>query len=279
MNQVRGRSRQRTQHTGDNLPIVNLNTISQNTRKEQRRSRSVSMQRNSSDYTLPSSQNRVRGNQSFNLSKPPPPPKDICKNLKMGLLCLDDKCEKDHNLDNLTNREILLLIAKKTLPKVEITNIFSKNCGSIALSKGLSKNKQDANKETLTLENLGQILNYLHRSDISKLDEESLRAALSLTCAGIRKTNRSMINTMTEAHLSNENLPQDQMHGIKQTYTGIHLDKGGQFESALWRGWDQKSIALFVQAALNILNQIPCESSGNVQAAYDHFILPSRDNN
>nr|5T3W_A Chain A, Fusion protein of Nucleoprotein and Minor nucleoprotein VP30 [Marburg virus - Musoke, Kenya, 1980]5T3W_B Chain B, Fusion protein of Nucleoprotein and Minor nucleoprotein VP30 [Marburg virus - Musoke, Kenya, 1980]5T3W_C Chain C, Fusion protein of Nucleoprotein and Minor nucleoprotein VP30 [Marburg virus - Musoke, Kenya, 1980]5T3W_D Chain D, Fusion protein of Nucleoprotein and Minor nucleoprotein VP30 [Marburg virus - Musoke, Kenya, 1980]5T3W_E Chain E, Fusion protein of Nucleoprotein len=129
-------------------------------------------------------------------------------------------------------------------------------------------------KDVLTLENLGHILSYLHRSEIGKLDETSLRAALSLTCAGIRKTNRSLINTMTELHMNHENLPQDQNGVIKQTYTGIHLDKGGQFEAALWQGWDKRSISLFVQAALYVMNNIPCESSISVQASYDHFILP-----
>nr|6YDR_A Chain A, Minor nucleoprotein VP30 [Dianlovirus menglaense] len=133
------------------------------------------------------------------------------------------------------------------------------------------------NRDILTLENLGDILKYLNSADLTTLDEVSMRAALSLTCAGIRKTSRSMINTLTEQHVSAENLSPDQTQIIKQTYTGIHLDKGGNFEAALWKNWDRRSISLFLQAAISVLNTTPCESSKSVISAYNHFLQKPGD--
>ncbi|ABS17559.1 virion protein 30 [Lake Victoria marburgvirus - Ci67] len=274
MQQPRGRSRTRNHQAASSIYHETQLPSKPHYTNYHPRARSMSSTRSSAESSPTNHIPRARPPPTFNLSKPPPPPKDMCRNMKIGLPCTDPTCNRDHDLDNLTNRELLLLMARKMLPNTDKTFRSLQDCGSPSLSKGLSKDKQEQTKDVLTLENLGHILNYLHRSDIGKLDETSLRAALSLTCAGIRKTNRSLINTMTELHINHENLPQDQNGVIKQTYTGIHLDKGGQFEAALWQGWDKRSISLFVQAALYVMNNIPCESSTSVQASYDHFILP-----
>nr|QIC36356.1 viral protein 30 [Orthomarburgvirus marburgense] len=274
MQQPRGRSRTRNRQATPSIYHETQLPSKPNYTNHYPRARSMSSTRSSTESSPTNHIPRARPPSTFNLSKPPPPPKDMCRNMKIGLPCTDLTCDRDHDLDNLTNRELLLLMARKMLPNTDKVFKSPQDCGSPSLSKGLSKDKQEQTKDVLTLENLGHILNYLHRSEIGKLDETSLRAALSLTCAGIRKTNRSLINTMTELHINHENLPQDQNGVIKQTYTGIHLDKGGQFEAASWQGWDKRSISLFVQAALYVMNNIPCESSISVQASYDHFILP-----
>ncbi|ABA87128.1 VP30 [Marburg virus - Musoke, Kenya, 1980] len=274
MQQPRGRSRTRNHQVTPTIYHETQLPSKPHYTNYHPRARSMSSTRSSAESSPTNHIPRARPPSTFNLSKPPPPPKDMCRNMKIGLPCADPTCNRDHDLDNLTNRELLLLMARKMLPNTDKTFRSPQDCGSPSLSKGLSKDKQEQTKDVLTLENLGHILSYLHRSEIGKLDETSLRAALSLTCAGIRKTNRSLINTMTELHMNHENLPQDQNGVIKQTYTGIHLDKGGQFEAALWQGWDKRSISLFVQAALYVMNNIPCESSISVQASYDHFILP-----
>nr|ALT19764.1 minor nucleoprotein VP30 [Tai Forest ebolavirus]AWK96628.1 minor nucleoprotein [Tai Forest ebolavirus] len=232
------------------------------------RARSSSRDSYRSEYHTPRSASQIRVPTVFHRKKTdlltvPPAPKDVCPTLKKGFLCDSNFCKKDHQLESLTDRELLLLIARKTCGSTEqqLSIVAPKDS---RLANPIAEDFQQKDGPKVTLSMLIETAEYWSKQDIKNIDDSRLRALLTLCAVMTRKFSKSQLSLLCESHLRREGLGQDQSESVLEVYQRLHSDKGGNFEAALWQQWDRQSLIMFITAFLNIALQLPCESSSVV---------------
>ncbi|ACI28625.1 minor nucleoprotein [Bundibugyo virus] len=259
-------------------------TIRQSARdgpSHQVRTRSSSRDSHRSEYHTPRSSSQVRVPTVFHRKRTdsltvPPAPKDICPTLRKGFLCDSNFCKKDHQLESLTDRELLLLIARKTCGSLEQQlNITAPK--DTRLANPIADDFQQKDGPKITLLTLLETAEYWSKQDIKGIDDSRLRALLTLCAVMTRKFSKSQLSLLCESHLRREGLGQDQSESVLEVYQRLHSDKGGNFEAALWQQWDRQSLIMFITAFLNIALQLPCESSSVVISGLRLLVPQSED--
>nr|AGB56779.1 VP30 [Zaire ebolavirus]AGB56815.1 VP30 [Zaire ebolavirus] len=264
----RGRPRAARQHSrdGHDHHVRARSSSRENHRGEHRQSRSASQVR------VPTVFHKKR----VEPLTVPPAPKDICPTLKKGFLCDSSFCKKDHQLESLTDRELLLLIARKTCGSVEQQlNITAPKDSRLANPTADDFKQEEGPK--ITLLTLIKTAEHWARQDIRTIEDSKLRALLTLCAVMTRKFSKSQLSLLCETHLRREGLGQDQAEPVLEVYQRLHSDKGGSFEAALWQQWDRQSLIMFITAFLNIALQLPCESSAVVVSGL-RTLVPQSDN-
>ncbi|AER23676.1 minor nucleoprotein [Cuevavirus lloviuense] len=206
----------------------------------------------------------------------PPAPKDICPTLKKGYLCDSQFCKKDHNLEQLTDHELLLLVARQSCISSPAAREIprAKDC---RLATPSLCDYQQHNQESLTLNRLCEIAQAWASMTWEDIDDKQLRALLTLSAVLVRKHSKSQLSALCENHVRREALAQDQASIVLEVYQKLHSDKGGKFEAALWQHWDRGSLTLFIHAALRAGTTIPCESSAIVVASIMSLLSNSQN--
>ncbi|ASJ82198.1 minor nucleoprotein [Bombali virus] len=207
----------------------------------------------------------------------PPAPKDICPTLKKGFLCDSNFCRKDHHLEGLTDRELLLLIARKTSGLVD-PSVCASAPKDARLAHPTAEDFDQQSGPKMTLSLVLRIIEYWAEKDLRNIDDSKLRALLTLCAVTTRKFSKSQLSLLCDAHLRRESLGQDQSESVLEVYQKLHSDKGGHFEAALWQQWDRQSLVMFITAFLNIAPQLPCESSAVVISSLK-LLIPAAEHN
>ncbi|AAU43888.1 minor nucleoprotein [Sudan ebolavirus] len=237
----------------------------QNSTGPQFRTRSISRDKTTTDYRSSRSTSQVRVPTVFHKKGTgtltvPPAPKDVCPTLRKGFLCDSNFCKKDHQLESLTDRELLLLIARKTCGSTDSSlNIAAPK--DLRLANPTADDFKQDGSPKLTLKLLVETAEFWANQNINEVDDAKLRALLTLSAVLVRKFSKSQLSQLCESHLRRENLGQDQAESVLEVYQRLHSDKGGAFEAALWQQWDRQSLTMFISAFLHVALQLSCESS------------------